>query len=52
MRIVEEKIYLFHELDESAKERAREWYREGIELTLIGWQTAMIEKDLDFAEEA
>ena len=31
MRIVEEKIYLFHELDESAKERAREWYRDGME---------------------
>ena len=31
MRIVEEKIYLFHELDESAKETAREWYRDGME---------------------
>lgn len=31
MRIVEEKIYQFTELDDSAKERAREWWTEGLE---------------------
>jgi hypothetical protein len=30
MRIVEEKIYLFHELDEDAKETARQWYRDAM----------------------
>lgn len=28
MRVVEEKIYQFLELDDGAKERAREWWRE------------------------
>ena len=31
MRIVEEKIYQFTELDDSAKETAREWWKDGIE---------------------
>lgn len=39
MRIVEEKIYQFHELDESAKERAREWYRTDMEY--FWWDDAL-----------
>jgi hypothetical protein len=31
MRVVEEKIYLFHELDEGAKETARNWFKDGME---------------------
>ena len=31
MRVVEENIYLFHELNDDAKDKAREWYREGME---------------------
>ena len=27
MRVVEEKIYLFEELEDSAKESARDWWR-------------------------
>jgi hypothetical protein len=30
MHVVETKVYQFSELDESAKDRAREWYREGV----------------------
>jgi hypothetical protein len=29
MRIVEKKVYKYEELDERAKEKARDWYREG-----------------------
>ncbi len=29
MRIIEIKLYKFNELSESAKEKARDWYREG-----------------------
>jgi len=29
MRIIETKVYEFDELDDKAKERARDWYREG-----------------------
>lgn len=32
MRTIEVKIYQFHELSDAAKEKARDWYREGIEL--------------------
>ena len=31
MRTIEKTIYKFDELSESAKERAREWYRRGLE---------------------
>lgn len=31
MRIVEEKIYLFNELEDSAKETAREWWKNGLD---------------------
>lgn len=33
MRIKEEKVYTFDELSDDAKERARDWYREGMETT-------------------
>lgn len=31
MRVVEEKVFLFNELSDSAKETARDWYRDGME---------------------
>ena len=31
MRIIEKQIFTFDELSDSAKERAREWYRRGLE---------------------
>lgn len=31
MRIVEEKIYQFSELDDSGKESAREWFKDGMD---------------------
>jgi hypothetical protein len=31
MRVIEKTIFTFDELSESAKERAREWYRRGLE---------------------
>lgn len=32
MRIIETKVYQFDELDEKAKEKARDWFRQGIEM--------------------
>lgn len=31
MRVIEKQIFTFDELNDSAKERAREWYRRGLE---------------------
>lgn len=31
MRVIEKTIYTFDELDDSAKNRAREWYRRGLD---------------------
>lgn len=42
MRTIEVKLYQFDELDEHAKERAREWYRHGIEEDSF-WSEAVIE---------
>jgi len=31
MEIIETKVYYFEELDDSAKDRAREWYKQGLD---------------------
>lgn len=36
MRIIEKKVYTFDELDERAKEKAREWMRDGYDYSWTG----------------
>jgi hypothetical protein len=40
MRTIEVKIYQFNELSDVAKEKARDWYREGIELHNVVFEPA------------
>lgn len=40
MRIIETKVYTFDELGDKAKERARDWYREGGLINEMAWENA------------
>ena len=49
MRTIEIKVFKYEELDEEAKERARDWYREGL-LMDTWWHEAVIEDFLAIAK--
>lgn len=49
MRTIETKVYTFDELGDSAKERARDWYRQGNDDDLF-WSESVISDACEIAE--
>lgn len=45
MRIIETKVYKFEELSDKAKEKARDWYREGVFNDSYDWECVYEDAD-------